>query len=89
MTIDDGRGVFKVRPGYWFAPRAFGFGATPVTWQGWAMVAGFIAIALGVVTAVTDDATKIGILVAVALPFTAIVWMKTDGGWRWHWGWRR
>src|SRR3546814_18723223 len=26
---------YHVRVGYWFAPKLFGYGATPVTWQGW------------------------------------------------------
>ena len=27
----------------WFKPKTYGYGATPVTWQGWAIVAGFVA----------------------------------------------
>lgn len=26
---------FRVRPGYWFRPKKLGWGAVPVTWQGW------------------------------------------------------
>ena len=28
----------------WFRPKAFGFGLTPVTWQGWAYTAGWAGL---------------------------------------------
>jgi len=31
MTFDDVKRAWQVRDGYWFAPKLFGFGATPVT----------------------------------------------------------
>ena len=34
----------------WFAPRRFGWGWTPISWQGWAITLGFIVLALGVIT---------------------------------------
>ncbi|OYY71573.1 hypothetical protein [Sphingomonas sp. 28-63-12] len=89
MKFGDLQTAFKVRPGYWFAPKMFGLGATPVTWQGWALVAGFLAAVLGLARWVADDATKIAAIFAITLPFVVVVWLKTDGGWRWHWGWRR
>jgi hypothetical protein len=30
---------------YWFKPKRYGYGATPVTWQGWAVTR--MALALG------------------------------------------
>ena len=30
----------RVRPGYWFRPKRFGYGAVPATWQGWAATLG-------------------------------------------------
>jgi len=32
---------------YWFRPKRYGYGATPVTWEGWALVAGFVVIVAG------------------------------------------
>ena len=31
---------------YWFKRKRYGWGWTPVTWQGWALVAGVIGVAL-------------------------------------------
>ena len=36
-------GADRVREGYWFAPKRYGYGAKPVTWQGWAVTLGFAA----------------------------------------------
>ena len=33
---------YKIRDGYWFAPKLYGYGATPVRWQGWALIAGLL-----------------------------------------------
>ncbi len=78
----------RIRPGYWFVPRRFGLGATPVTWQGWALVLGSAGAIAALMTWQIDPTVK-GVLVAL-LTFTLlyISWIKTDGGWGWHWGWR-
>jgi hypothetical protein len=34
---------------YWFKQRQFGYGATPVTWQGWLLMLVFLAILAGCV----------------------------------------
>jgi len=31
----------------WFGPRAFGYGYTPVSWEGWAVTAVLIVVVLG------------------------------------------
>jgi hypothetical protein len=78
---------------YWFRPKRYGYGATPVTWQGWAIT---IAAAFVVITA----SIRLSALSAVDPWFWAIVvidavvitalWIisrgKTDGEWRWRWG---
>ena len=33
----------------WFKPKRYGYGATPITWQGWALVIGFAAAVFGLV----------------------------------------
>jgi hypothetical protein len=39
--------------GYWFKPKSFGYGATPVSWQGWAWTLGMaLIIAAAIVIAV-------------------------------------
>lgn len=34
--------------GSWFVPKRYGYGATPVRWQDWALVAAYIAAMLGI-----------------------------------------
>lgn len=78
--IEDG-----VRPGFWFKPKAFGYGATPVTWQGWLIVAGFIVL-VGAITrfALPDHPLFLVLLAPVALALIWITRIKTDGDWRWR-----
>jgi hypothetical protein len=80
---------------YWFRPKRYGLGATPVTWEGWAftalMVAFIVAISLYVVGA-TRTPSFMAVMVWAALVGAATVVLvivtkaKTDGTWRWRWG---
>ncbi|MCM8730931.1 hypothetical protein ACFO8O_08160 [Hephaestia sp. GCM10023244] len=75
-----------VRDGYWFAPKLFGIGATPVTWQGWALTLGFVVLLIAAIRLLPSDTTRIIVAVVLTLTFIVISWRKTDGGWGWHWG---
>jgi hypothetical protein len=33
---------------YWFRPKQYGYGATPTTWQGWALTLGTVAVMVAV-----------------------------------------
>lgn len=74
--------------GYWFKAKLYGWGWTPVKWQGWLVVAFSVAFVFaGVYIGEADDApgaALIGILLAIALLFTFGYWKgeKPD----WHWG---
>ena len=71
---------------YWFVPKLFGFGATPVTWQGWALMLG-TALLVGLDLALVDSQlVKAVIALAVIVAMIAISAHKTAGGWRWRWG---
>ena len=76
---------------YWFRQKTFGYGATPSTWQGWALtIAGclglFAVVLLG--PAIRDNSLRALWMVlgsaAVAVPTTLIAYFKTEGGWRWR-----
>jgi hypothetical protein len=78
---------------YWFKPRRYGAGATPVTWQGWATIAAFPVISAVVLLAVFAMLPPVVgfILFAVLVPtamitFIGFIRKKTDGEWRWRWG---
>lgn len=73
---------------YWFAPKRYGYGATPNTWQGWAMLAVFVLL----ITAVGLLIPRLGwwgygsIVTILTVSFIAITAAKTKGGIRWRWG---
>jgi hypothetical protein len=86
MSLHDYVDHFRVDRGYWFAPKMFGFGATPVTWQGWLLAAGFVALIFADMRFVRSDAVRITLIVVLLVAFCLIAAMKTEGGWRWRWG---
>ena len=78
---------------YWFRPKRYGYGATPVTWEGWAITLGAVLAMLGglalpalpsqsawaLVATIAFDAAVLAALVVVSR-------RKTAGEWRWRWG---
>ncbi len=86
MMIDDLRKAWTVRPGYWFAPKLFGIGAIPVTWQGRALVLGFVTAIVSLNLVMPGDFTAVFASTALVVPMVVLTYLKTDGGWRWRWG---
>ncbi|HEX8301657.1 hypothetical protein [Sphingomonas sp.] len=81
------RGFYRVRPGYWFAPKAFGWGAVPVTWQGWLATAIYVALAVAVARIAQHRSSSwLIIFVPLTLGFALLAWAKTDGAWAFRWG---
>jgi hypothetical protein len=79
--------------GYWFKPKRYGYGATPVTWQGWAVTLGTVAVMVAVSLFLRLTEPHYWALVAMfgfdalALVVLFIVCRrKTEGEWRWRWG---
>ena len=79
---------------YWFKPKRYGYGATPVTWEGWAVTGAGIAIIL-IASLLLSDWSAVGLanwiaFVAVVTSTVAALSIvsarKTDGVWRWRWG---
>jgi hypothetical protein len=79
---------------YWFRPKRYGYGATPVTWQGWALTfAGVLVIVAAAITFLGGHPPSRSALLAffaveaaVLAGLWVIVRRKTDGEWRWRWG---
>jgi hypothetical protein len=73
--------------GYWFKRKLYGWGWTPVKWQGWLVVIISIAIAiLGVWVGEIDDAPGaafLGILIMIALIFIFGYWKGEKPRWQW------
>ena len=78
----------------WFAPKRYGYGSVPVTWEGWAALAGFVALLVAGKGALVWLLPKsplrhglgIAVPVALAIGFVILVRAKTEGGMRWRWG---
>jgi hypothetical protein len=71
----------------WFAPKRYGFGFLPISWQGWALTIGFVLVC--VVTGLLfarKPAVFIAVLVPITVTFITIAARTTKGGWRWRWG---
>ncbi len=78
---------------YWFKPKRYGYGATPVTWQGWAVTLGTVLGMVAVSLYLRLAAKSLGALVlllAFDAAAIAVLWIvsrrKTNGEWRWRWG---
>ena len=69
----------------WFEPKRFGYGASPVTWQGWAATALFIAMMVLDVVLLRGIQRWAGGLLLVAI-FVGAVYVKSSGEWRWRSG---
>jgi hypothetical protein len=80
---------------YWFRPKRYGYGATPITWEGWVLT---IAVAAAVIVSIVlmkllVDRSDFGawmvwalFIAALTLSFVRVTRSRTDGEWRWRWG---
>jgi len=79
---------------YWFKPKRYGYGATPVTWQGWVLTIGAALVIVGAALWFPATGFKSLWTLAVVLGIEAIAiatlfivsYRRTSGGWRWRWG---
>lgn len=72
----------------WFEPKTIGYGAGwPVAWQGWALLAGYVAL-LAVAGLLLPDHRLVYTIVVIALTAALLVTAAahTRGGWRWRSG---
>lgn len=74
----------NIREGYWFAPKRFGYGATPATVQGWAVTFAYTALIGLVALFIPSVAGKIVVGAILTIGFLILAWKKTDGGWHWR-----
>ena len=76
----------------WFAPKRYGYGAgLPISWQGWALTIGFVALVIGARRCCFSDhpLQLVAALAPFIIAFIVICARTTRGGWRWRWGERR
>ena len=78
--------MIKVREGYWFAQKRFGYGAVPVTWQGWLTTLTYAALIGLLAWRMPTGTLKFATIVPVSIAYIYFIWTRTDGGFRWRWG---
>jgi hypothetical protein len=75
----------------WFKRRLFGWGWTPITWQGWSVVAGYILLVLAFALTIDDQSpTKevvFTFLLPVAILTAALIRICYKKGEKPHWQW--
>jgi hypothetical protein len=78
---------------YWFKPREYGYGVTPVTWEGWALTIGTMVVVVmtSMLAPVFAQGRSWGVTAFVIdglaiVAFVLISRGKTKGEWRWRWG---
>ena len=75
---------------HWFAPKRCGYGGRPITWQGWLVVAVYVAIAAGAGRLLHDKPLALaGVLIPATAVLILIVAKTTRGGWQWRWDGRK
>ena len=71
----------------WFAPKRYGIGATPISWQGWVLTIAYVLLAIGLSVAFAKRPLQLfAILILPTAVFMVISARTTRGGWRWRWG---
>ncbi len=84
---------YKNNPqGYWFKRKLFGWGWTPVTWQGWLVTFGYLALAIAFALTIDEQSTVREVMFTFVFPITllTIVFLriayKTGEKPKWQWG---
>ncbi|CAN5821964.1 hypothetical protein BH23ACT12_BH23ACT12_02360 [soil metagenome] len=79
---------------YWFKRWRYGWGFTPVTWQGWVTVVGYIAVVIALIPAFLDAPEQVAakeagfyvIFVTVATAGLLLVSLGKGPKPKWRWG---
>jgi hypothetical protein len=72
----------------WFRPKRYGYGATPVTWKGWAFIG--LTVLAQIATALLflprHRAAFFLSLFVWLVALAVVARLKTEGEWHWRWG---
>lgn len=78
--------------GYWFKRKLYGWGWTPVRWQGWAVTLGYVAMALLIAFATPQGASTREVMFRVMVPLALLtilpvcICYKKGEAPKWQWG---
>jgi hypothetical protein len=89
----DQREYLKDNPEqYWFKAKLYGWGWTPVRWQGWAVIGAFVVLLISIASFVKPDAEAGDLVWSFFIPLIVLVTMliivcyKKGEKPRWQWG---
>jgi len=83
---------------YWFKPKSYGYGATPINWKGWVSTLVFVVVLLtalrlfvlpihsGAPRSPWEVGLGLALAFAVVVVFSLFAKAKTNGDWHWRWG---
>ncbi|MCA9497468.1 MAG: hypothetical protein KC589_11095 [Nanoarchaeota archaeon] len=72
---------------YWFKPKSYGYGATPISWEGWVLTIAFIlAIFILVKYTLYHPYLFYSWLILLIMILILIAKNKTEEKWAWRWG---
>jgi hypothetical protein len=78
--------------GYWFKARLYGWGWTPVRWQGWAVLGVYLVAVVALATTLDDTSPPREVVFTFLLPLALLtatlirICYKTGEWPRWQWG---
>lgn len=82
----------EVKQKYWFKRKFYGWGWTPVTWQGWFVTFGYISILIALGLSIDEASPRREVSIIFILPFFVLtslfvsILYKTGEKPRWQWG---
>jgi hypothetical protein len=79
---------------FWFKPKTYGYGATPVTWQGWLVTGAalIVLLASSMLITVFEHQSLLSVFALIAIDVLCLAALlivsrrKTRGEWHWRWG---
>lgn len=78
--------------GYWFKRKLYGWGWTPATWQGWAVIAGYLVFVFLFALTLDDQSPAREVIFTFIFPVTLLtvalirICYKKGEKPRWQWG---
>jgi len=70
----------------WFRRKTYGFGWTPVSWQGWVFLLVWVAVFLSLFSKIDHEAGKNILFVVIMVVILLYVSYKKGESPRWQWG---
>jgi len=92
-TMQEYKDYLKDNPeGYWFKRKLYGWGWTPVTWQGWLLTLALVAALLFFALTIDENSPPREVMFTFVLPAVALVgtfiriaYLKGEKP-KWQWG---